>query len=280
MKIAINYSNEEFRRAAKFNAATAKLFGKVDNVICYKFADIDADFKQKNDRIFQNKRGDGLWLWKPYFIHRTLVNIEENDYLIYSDSGMCFLRDVDILIEKMKNSGQDLFFTETPLLEIQFTHPNVFELLDASRFRFTNQIQAGLLIIRKTYFTMSLIKEWLELCQNIELLSGEFADGIKESLFISHREDQSLFSLLMKKYNILPFKDCTDYGRYPLQYFQNNIILNVPFYSSIFMVRQTFFLLFRRSNPLWYYCKYLLKRLFTLFGFSRNYMLTRIANLN
>jgi hypothetical protein len=279
MVVAINYSNKQFRKAASLNSFTAKRFGKVDKVISFIPEDIEESFRLKNSKIFENFRGDGLWLWKPYFIHKSLLTMDEGDYLVYVDSGICYLKNIEGLLNKVENSKQDIFFTEIPLLEVQYTHPEVFNILGVTDAKFSNQVQAALLIVKKTVFSMDFIEEWLNLCQDYNLLSGNFDSTLNESLFIDHREDQSLFSVLTKKYGLQPFKDCTDYGRFPLQYFNKNIVFRVPKYTSEFMVESTYFLSYRRANPYLYFFKFILKRAFAFFGFSRFIVLTDIANL-
>jgi len=40
----------------------------VDEYYNYGPNDIDNEFKKKNIEILSQKRGNGYWLWKPYFI--------------------------------------------------------------------------------------------------------------------------------------------------------------------------------------------------------------------
>lgn len=279
MIVAINYSNETFKKAAKLNSFTAKHLGKVDKVISYCPNDVDENFKIKNFKIFENKRGDGCWLWKPYFINKTLLELNEYDYLVYVDSGICYLNSVNYLIDKMNIVDQDIFYTQTPLLEVQYTHPEAIKRVNGEPYKFTNQAQAGLMIIKKTDFSVKFIQQWLELCQDFDLLTGNFNDANFEPLYISHREDQSLFSILTKKHGLIPFMDCTDYGRFPVHYLNTGVLFRVPKYESNYKVEKTFFLLFRRSNPIVYFVKFIIKTLFAYFGFASYKILSNIANL-
>lgn len=279
MIVAINYSNETFKKAARLNSFTAKHLGKVDKVISYSPNDVDENFKIKNFKIFENKRGDGCWLWKPYFINKTLLELNEYDYLVYVDSGISYLSNVNYLIDKMDIVDQDIFYTQTPLLEVQYTHPEVIKKVNGEPYKFTNQAQAGLMIIKKTNFSMKFIQEWLELCQDFDLLTGNFNNDNFEPLYVSHREDQSLFSILTKKYNLNPFMDCTDYGRFPVNYLNKDILFKIPDYESNYKLKKTVFLLFRKSNPFIYFLKFTLKKIFAYIGFSRHKFLTNSANL-
>ena len=75
MIVAINYADLKFKKAQKFNKATAIHKGKVDEVVSYSPQDIDTLFHDKNSSILKQKRGNGYWLWKPYFIERTLEGL-------------------------------------------------------------------------------------------------------------------------------------------------------------------------------------------------------------
>src|SRR5208282_2331127 len=56
----------------------------VDFILNYRKSHIDKEFFEKNKHILSQKKGDGYWLWKPYFILKTLENAPENSTVIYS----------------------------------------------------------------------------------------------------------------------------------------------------------------------------------------------------
>lgn len=70
--IAISYSNEKYQRQLKLNKKSALEVGKVDIHYSYGPNDIDPNFKKKNKDILSRTRGNGYWLWKPYFINRKI----------------------------------------------------------------------------------------------------------------------------------------------------------------------------------------------------------------
>ena len=80
-------SNEKYQRQLKLNKKSALEVGKVDIHYSYGPNDIDPDFQKKNKDILSRKRGNGYWLWKSYFINKTLIEkLNEGDYLIYTDA--------------------------------------------------------------------------------------------------------------------------------------------------------------------------------------------------
>lgn len=68
--------------------------GGADNVIEYSKEDIEPGFIEKNRSIMSNPRGFGLWLWKPYFIQKTLKSMKDGDWLFYVDGCTIFINDI------------------------------------------------------------------------------------------------------------------------------------------------------------------------------------------
>ena len=98
------------------------------------------------------------------------------------------------------------------------------------KYKVSNQIIATYFCFLVTPTTRNFIKEWLSLCCDFELLSpaglGKFdipTKNLGES-FVAHREDQSIFSLLCKKYGVSPHRDISQRGKYPETY-------KSPFYA-------------------------------------------------
>ena len=87
MIAAVTCADERYQKAMKYNARTARKKGGVDRVYMYSVSDIDPEFREKNRHILSQPRGNGYWLWKPYFIARTLRLLQEGDYLVYCDAG-------------------------------------------------------------------------------------------------------------------------------------------------------------------------------------------------
>lgn len=69
-KTYINY-DENFKKQRE-NAIRLEKNGNFDKIILYLPTDIDKKFYEKNKNILSQKRSGGYWLWKPYFIVKTL----------------------------------------------------------------------------------------------------------------------------------------------------------------------------------------------------------------
>ena len=162
------------------------------------------DFWSKTGRfILENQRGAGYWIWKPFLISERLNEIRDGEFLVYADAG-CEVSCGDP--EKLHaflpvESHFDLAATvlEPFRTVIRWTNAYCRSMLDETDcYRDLPQIQASLLAIKNNANTRTLSKRWLfwSTYDRFSLIidrSGELEDP----LFIEHRHDQSVLSLLI-----------------------------------------------------------------------------------
>lgn len=219
MIYAINYADEKYEGFRKYNTKTAYLKGKADKVIECSSDDIDSEFRKKNHKILSYDRGAGLWLWKPYIILNALEQINKGDYLFYCDAGSIFVNEIQLLIDNLEKENQSIMIFELPLLARQFTKKETFILMGYDDYHF-NQCAAGYILMKKNNEVIAFIREWLDYMQDERIVSHEyFLHEVDEfDDFYSHREDQSVLSILTRKHNLPVFRDPSDYGDRPWQY--------------------------------------------------------------
>ena len=230
MILGINYANDNFRKAQRLNTKTAYQNG-VDKVIEYRPTDIDESFKKKNSSIWCAKRGAGYWIWKPYIIAKSFDEISEGDYLIYADSGCAYINNVKFLIDAMECAQKDVMVFQIKSIEGKYSKRDAFVLLECdSRSR---QICATFMVIKKTKFAKEFINEWLEKVQDSRIVSdSENVMGLPNyEGFIDNRHDQTVLSLLAKKWGIIPFRDPSQWGN---DYNYANDIIVRSSYPQIF----------------------------------------------
>lgn len=226
MKYYINYADKTFKKNQEYAIIMAKKRGNFDKIIGYTNKNIDNEFYNKNNNILNQPRGGGFWLWKPYIIFKTLKIIENGDYLFYSDAGAFFRKSVDLLIEELNKHDQDIMGFELPLIESQWTKKELFINMKCDDIKYynSNHMMGGYHLIKKSDLSMKFYKELLEYSCNEMNITDQYDLNIKkENDFIDHRHDQSIFSLLYKKYDLRPFKDPSQYGVYPFVYTASNI---------------------------------------------------------
>ena len=207
MNIFVTYSTPSYFKARNFAGRMAKWLGKFDKIVLYSPDDIDEDFKEKHGDILSVKKGAGLWLWKPYCIHKSLCDeARDGDVVFYCDAASFFIRNCNYLINTMNND--DIWVSDNNYVEEKYTKEDAFQLLNCTdeNFRKTNQIQAQVIGIRKSPRSMAFVEEWLKLSTDINVIGPENTklDSSNCEGFVGHRYDQSILSLLSKKYKVTP----------------------------------------------------------------------------
>jgi len=235
MKILINYADIKYDPARKWNTWTGLHIARFDKVFTFSPNDIDVDFKIAHSAIFKEKRGNGLWLWKPYFVNKVIDEANDGDIIFYCDSGSFFIRTPKSVFEYLTDDSP-LFVCDIPLIESCWTKPVCFEKMGLNDilFKEINQIIGTYFCFLVNDFTRSFMKEWLYWCCDYELISPsgltkhEQTSTYFGTSFVSHREDQSIFSLLCKKYKIPAHRDISQRGNDPKSYFSPLYAYKVP----------------------------------------------------
>lgn len=231
MKILINYADKRYEPARKWNTFTGRHIARFDKVYEFHPEDVKSEFAVRHSEILSHKRGNGLWLWKPYFVNKVMEDCNDGDIIFYCDSGAIFVRNLNEILTSLTNETP-LFVCDIPLIESCFTKAVCFEKfgLQGDRYTKSNQIIATYFCFLVTPQSRIFMREWLSSCCDYELISpaglgkNDCCNKVFGDSFVAHREDQSLFSLLCKKYNIIPHRDISQRGLHPETY-------KSPFYA-------------------------------------------------
>ena len=211
----INYSDSlKFIEATQYCNYTAKHVAGFDEIISYTKNDIDHEFLEKNKHIFLFSKGGGYWLWKPYILKKTLQKLQNGDILAYSDVCSYYVSNIEPLKKLIKEDSKGvLSFEFQDFSEKMYTKKDTFQLmnLDDKQYTDTFHREASYIWIRKNEFTVKLVDEFLDYAQN-ELILTDLKKSQNYPEFIDHRHDQSIWSLLCKKYEIKPHRLISQYG--------------------------------------------------------------------
>ncbi len=198
-----------YHDAVKRICSQAEKINTFDKIIGLNELDLKSDeefWSTHKDFINSNPRGYGYWLWKPYIIKKTLDQMIHDDILLYLDCG-CEINHLakeklEKYIELVKKKSilvtstgsSDCKYTKKDLI-IKIGLENEIELLKKTQY------QANYILIKKTPKIMNLINEWYHIAStNYNLINDEPSKEKNFDEFIEHRHDQSIFSLLLKKY--------------------------------------------------------------------------------
>jgi hypothetical protein len=206
------YNYQEASDRIKNQAYGLNIF---DKIIAYSDTDLkkDSEFWNKHSNFIEsNNRGYGYWLWKPYLIMKTLDTMNDGDILLYSDCG-CELdiKNINQFHNLFDLVKKDLIVGGYMMTEKNYTKMDLVMHLNMNNDKYlsTQQHIAGSICILKCKKTVDLIREWYDISCNYNLLNDTPSSTLNYASFKEHRHDQSIFSLLTKKYDI--------YGKYDIR---------------------------------------------------------------
>ena len=214
MKLFLNYGDKKFILSRKRISLEAQNLNYFDKIIT-ETEDLKNDLEiidcLKNPnfkKVFTAKRGGGYWIWKPYIIYKNLQLLNDNDILVYSDSGSTIPNNkytIDKLneyINIVKNSDKGILAFRNPHIESKWTKGDVFKhfnCLDNENIYNTRQFTANRIIIKKNVHSMALFKIWWETAKNYSHFFDDSTSITKNfNNFTENRHDQSVFSLICK----------------------------------------------------------------------------------
>jgi len=173
----------------------------IDVTITYKRGHMDPQFYKKNKDILTQKRGAGYWLWKPYFILKTMEMFPDNTLILYADSGVVFTDSLEEILEIL-NQDQILLIGHgkpVPLrIYLKAEAQKIFGIKANENVLNSQNIWAFFMGIRNTPTNRVFIKKWLTMCENKDALTDQpFDPHIQEKTFSYHQHDQALLSVLV-----------------------------------------------------------------------------------
>lgn len=220
-KVFITYSNDKFKDKQK--DLTKQAENLFDKVIEYDPSDLHGtEFYEENKEILDQPQGAGYCLWKPYIILETLKGMDNGDVLFYLDSADTFTNDVLNFIEgHFSSDNNQILLTSGGSPNKRWTKRDCFILMNCDSEKYHNhiQIEAGVIVLKKTDRVVTILNEWLEFCKNkhiVTFMDNVYGENFPE--FKEHRYDQSVLTNLAIKHGLpinklmRKFIKCNVYG--------------------------------------------------------------------
>ena len=184
----ITYATKEYETSAMLAYESSLKYG-CDQSAIFNPDLIDSTFWGFNMDIFEHERGAGYWLWKPYFILINLLQMEEGNYLVYTDAGVQVVDDVNHIISKMK---VDVFLFANQYNHEHWCKGNVTDHICGFRKEW-NQVQASAMVFRVSGYSRRFVREWLAYCQVPGFIDD--SEGYNNHPeFREHRHDQAVLT--------------------------------------------------------------------------------------
>jgi hypothetical protein len=226
MNYLVTFSDKKYKYNQVLNKESAKHFCSFNKIFDFTAKDIDKKFCEANKRILSYARGSGYWLWKPYIILKALNRASEDDIIFYCDSGSVFIDSVQPLLDLTAQFQQDIIPFGLELLEKEYTKRDAFVLMNCDEAKFTNTYQrlASFIVFRNSKTSRDFVNEWLQYCRDERILTDSDNTQGKNNYaeFLHHRHDQSVFSLLTKKYDLPVFRDPSQWGNSQTENYSNS----------------------------------------------------------
>lgn len=213
----VTYSDDKYRARQKKLCERAFELGCVDDAIEYTREALEEQtFYRENKALLDQPRGSGYWAWKPYIILETLKCMNENDIVVYLDSGDWISSDFrDFVTRKMRT--HDIHLTDGSYPCQEWTKRDCFVKLgcDATRYHEAIQVEAGIIIAKKNPATIHLLEEWQRWCLDPDVISDS-PNKNTHSLpnlpgFKEHRHDQSILSIMRVLHQISSSNEMRQY---------------------------------------------------------------------
>lgn len=219
-KVLVTYAttNTHYFDIRQNNLNSFLQFNEFQTIYTFNQNDIDSSFYKKNEHILTQSRGNGYWLWKPYFIEQALNKLENNDILVYTDASIAQLKSLQPIFDLLSKTSVICFKNGDGSGPDERIHckRDTFILMDCDNEKYwsTGQIDASHLFLKKDEFSMKFVKEWLFYAQDERIITDRpNTQGLPNyPMFADHRHDQAILSLLAKKYNITAVTQLSHYG--------------------------------------------------------------------
>lgn len=182
------------------------------------------DYSDVLNFIFNQKKGFGLWVWQPLILLKELLDSPEGEILVMLDAGCqlnlnpASLNRFDEYIEIVEE--MDALFTQirtgsfglAQLAEIYWNKcETLSEIPTSSEYLRCNQIQSGIILIKRSDKSIRFVEEWLRLCtmDDFRLIRDVEDRSLEIEGFQSHRYSQAVLSLLVKNSDFSVVQDET-----------------------------------------------------------------------
>jgi hypothetical protein len=230
--------NKKYHDAVLRISNQAKEFNLFDEILAYDETHLEnvyPEFWEKHKNfILSKRRGFGYWIWKSYLCLKTLESLDENDLLFYIDCG-CelnilgkkrFLEYIDLVIKYKRMS----FHLEPVHNDKIWNKMDLIEYLNMNNKSILEEPQnlGGIQFYLKNDENINLLKQYYQLSSNYHFIDDSPSLLKNFPCFKEHRHDQSIISLLYKKYNYFRILDETwfpnligDKKQYPILALRN-----------------------------------------------------------
>lgn len=212
----ITYGDEKYRKCKEQLVSEAYSFGVFESATAYGSGDLTKEFREEFKDTLKKPRGVGYWIWKYDIMKQEFDKMNYGDILVYLDAGCCINIEGKARFNeylRMLCTGEygtiSFKYNDKWRPEKHWTTKQLFNKLNVKDSeKNIGQLYAGVIILQKCESTISLLDEFYRLLKDDSNLFTDYYNKTdQDSCFKENRHDQSVFSLLRKKYGTIMLSD-------------------------------------------------------------------------
>jgi hypothetical protein len=204
----VTYGDDKYTNSKRRIADQADNMNIFDNIIVLNKNDLPDNLPDITKNVLNMPRGGGYWIWKPIIIKTLMDKINENDIIVYVDSGSTlnksgiyrFNQYINMLSDLKSNKSMIRFKMNIP--EYKYTSTQIFEhfkVHNKKNITDDGQYMATSFLIRKCRISETIINLWYKTAIESPLLFTDMFNNVnKNNEFVDNRHDQSIFSVITK----------------------------------------------------------------------------------
>ncbi len=242
MDFFITYGDQKFKKSRNRLIKEAQKFG-FDYTKAYSKKDLTDEFIQLTSPVINYSRGGGYWIWKAFILKDIFTKMKVGDVVVYLDAGCKInlegrLRYLEYLEILDKNNGFLAFHLEE-CFEYMYTNQNTFNFFGVqndSKIYNSQMYVGGVLMFKKNDTTIKFIDEFYFIATNFPQLFSDNNSFSFDNRYVEHRHDQSILSLLRKKYSVdsIPDESCSvQWCDLKFSPFHAMRIIDIPIYLKV-----------------------------------------------
>jgi hypothetical protein len=231
-----------------------------EECIGFSNKDLSSDFSHTFRDILNKKRGGGYYIWKIGIIQEVLDQISNNDILIYCDSGSSlnfnakkrFYEYIELI--NRSEYGNLRFESKKEHVEKIWTSKEIFEYFKLeinSEVGNSTQLLGGHLIFKKNDHTKDFFNIFINLLTKDPLLVSDHYRQGQITNFQENRHDQSIMSIISKKYGGVILENETFFEKNSLEQFDYPF-LSVRHYGHGLKDKVLYNLGYKKNTPIYF----------------------------
>jgi len=184
--------------------------------------------------VSSHKRGYGYWVWKPFVVREFARSLPLGAIIFYCDVGCEFSPfGVELFREFQLNAESQpivAFQAGRSLLEYQWSKAELLDFFRAPTVHLVSpQIAATFFFLKVNEFTLEFLEQWYEIAISNDYKFIDDTLAYSREGFIAHRHDQSIFSLLLKRLEIIPYRLVSNFP--DRVYYDNSHVFAYPIHA-------------------------------------------------